>query len=67
MSIKKGDLVEIVNSAEAEKYKGRIFTVTSDPYTIGCGSVLVKMECAEIGKRFHGGYLIDFLRVVKTE
>ena len=64
MAIKKGDLVEIVRAYEAKDYKGRIFTVTSDPYTI-CGSEVVKMECQEIGKRFGGGFATEFLRVVK--
>ena len=64
MAIKKGDLVEIVRAYEAKDYKGRIFTVTSDPYTI-CGFEVVKMECQEIGKRFGGGFPTEFLRVVK--
>lgn len=64
MKIKKGDLVEIVGAYEAEFYEGRIFTVTSDPYTIPSGPELVKMECQEIGKRFGGGFSTEFLMVV---
>ena len=60
MAIKKGDLVEIVRAYEAEKYKGCIFTVTSDPYTIPSGPELVKMECREINKRFGGGFQQSF-------
>jgi len=57
---KKGDRVVIVGSAEEEKYKGCIFEVLSDPYSI-CGSDVVKMKCHETGKYFGGGYAVEYL------
>lgn len=61
--IKKGDKVKIVGSAEAEKYKGQVFEVLSEPYII-CGSVVVKMKCNETGKYFGGGYAVEYLQEV---
>lgn len=61
--MKKGDMVEIVGSAEEEKYKGCYFEVISEPYEI-CGSEVVKMICRETDKYFGGGYATEFLRVV---
>lgn len=61
--MKKGDMVEIVGSAEEEKYRGCVFEVLSEPYDI-CGSKAVKIKCHETGKYFGGGYAMEFLRLV---
>lgn len=62
--INKGDRVVIIGGAEEEKYKGCVFKVLSEPYTV-CGSTVVKMKCDETGKYFGGGYDVEFLRKVK--
>ena len=62
--IKKGDMVEIVGSAEEEKYKGCIFEVLSEPYNL-CGSNMVKMICRETGKYFGGGYATEYLKLAE--
>nr|DAG65945.1 MAG TPA: hypothetical protein [Caudoviricetes sp.] len=64
--INKGDKVIIIGSAEAEKYKGCIFEVLSEPYNI-CGSTVVKMKCNKTGKYFGGGYDVRFLNKVEVE
>lgn len=64
--INKGDRVIIVGSAEEETYKGCIFEVLSEPYSI-CGSTVVKMKCNETGKYFGGGYSVEFLEKVEVE
>ncbi len=64
--INKGDNVMIIGSAEAEKYKGCIFEVLSEPYNI-CGTKVVKMKCNETGKYFGGGYDVGFLKKVEVD
>lgn len=56
-SIHKGDKVKIVSCLEAERYKGQIFEVQSDPWEI-CGSWCVKIT----GK---GAFDIAFLEKVE--
>lgn len=54
-----GDNVKIVDCAEAtlEKYKDKIFTVTSEPWNL-CGSEVIKLE------GIAGGFATEFLRKV---
>lgn len=64
-NIKIGDKVMIKGSAEEEVYKGCVFEVLSDPYTV-CGEELVQMKCHETGKYFAGGYATVFLEKVNS-
>jgi ssDNA-binding Zn-finger/Zn-ribbon topoisomerase 1 len=57
--LKPGDKVVMYGCAEAEleKYKGKIWTVTSEPWNL-CGSQVVMLE------GFRGGFATEFLKKV---
>jgi hypothetical protein len=42
--MKIGTLVKMVNCAESDKYKDRIWKTRSEPWEIGCGDDLVALE-----------------------
>lgn len=52
-----GDKVIMHTCAEAEKYKGRVFYVASEPWDL-CGSEVVFLD------GYKGGFAIEYLRKV---
>jgi len=61
MNIKKGDKVQIVGCAEAEKYGNIIFDVVSDPWRLGHGAEVVRITSKE--KDFRGGFAVRCLKI----
>ena len=57
--MKHGDRVTMINCREAETYAGRIWTVRSEPWALGRGEVVVKLE----GKS--GGFAVRCLQIVE--
>lgn len=57
-TLRPGDRVKMVGCTEAEKYAGRVWTVTSEPWTV-CGSRLVKLEA------YSGGFDCERLELVE--
>lgn len=53
--LKPGDKVVMANCLEAEKYKGRVWEVRSEPWNL-CGSEVVLLK----GKS--GGFATEFLQ-----
>ena len=58
--MKIGTKVKMVNCAEAEKYKDRVWTTRSEPWQIGSGEWLVLLE----GKS--GGFDVECLEEVSA-
>lgn len=56
--LKQGDKVIMVNCLEAEKYKGKVWEVRSEPWNL-CGTEVVLLR----GKS--GGFATDFLQKVE--
>jgi len=61
--IKKGDKVQILGSAEENKYRGCVFEVVSDPWNV-CGQNVVRLKNIATGTYMIGGYATEFLRPV---
>lgn len=57
--MKPGDKVIMVDCYEAKKYAGRIWTVKSEPWALGHGAMVVKLE------GFSGGFSVNCLRKVE--
>lgn len=57
--MKPGDKAVMVNCAEARSNKGRVWTVKSEPWALGDGTKVVKLE----GKS--GGFAVNCLYVVE--
>lgn len=54
-----GDKVVMVNCAEAEKYKDKVWTIGSNPWVLGCGEEVILLQ----GKS--GGFSTKCLRKVE--
>jgi len=57
--LKPGDKVVMVNCLEAEEYAGQVWTVASEPWELGHGEEVIKLE----GKA--GGFATRCLRKVE--
>lgn len=57
--MKIGTKVKMINCLEAEAYRNKVWTVSSEPWDL-CGTTVVKLE------GFSGGFAVDFLEEVNN-
>lgn len=59
--LKKGDRVTIAESAEAPRHIGKVWTLLFDPWQLGDGTWVAKIECEATGE-YYPSYAVMFLR-----
>ncbi|SEN53448.1 hypothetical protein [Lihuaxuella thermophila] len=63
-TLKKGDKVVMHTCAEAEKYNGKIWTCSTDEYTVGEGRLKQRLIFLE---GFSGAFAVQYLQLVRLE